>query len=71
MVRKILDGMSIASFTLSLTILLGGGYLYMNRTSYINNALLTMQDQIIDIIKSQIQIPSIPNTTGPTLPFNR
>jgi len=69
MVRKILDGMSIASFTLSLTILLGGGYLYMNRTSYINNALLTMQDQIIDIIKSQINIPSVPSKTGNVLPF--
>ena len=69
MVRKILDGMSVASFTMSLTIVLCGGYLYINRSSFVNKTLLQMQDQIIDIVKSQIEIKALPKATGPARPF--
>ena len=71
MVRKILDGLSIASFAMSLTIILGGGYIYMKRAEFVNDMIFTIQDQLIKNIQSQIQIPSIHNSTGPTLPFNR
>ncbi len=43
----------------------------MKRAEFVNDMIFTVQDQLIRNIQSQIQIPSIPNTTGPTLPFNR
>ena len=49
----------------------GGSFVYMKRADFVNDMIFTVQDQLIKNIQSQIQIPSIPNTTGPTLPFNR
>jgi hypothetical protein len=70
MVRKILDGISVASFAMSLTILLGGGYVYMRRAHFVNGMMLTIQDQMVDIIQYQIkQQIKLPSATGPALPF--
>ena len=49
----------------------GGSFVYMKRADFVNDMIFTVQDQLIKNIQSQIQIPSIPNTTGSTLPFNK
>ena len=70
MVRKILDGISVASFAMSLTILLGGGYLYVKRVEFMNQMIASLQDQMIDVIQYQIkQQIKLPGKTGPALPF--
>jgi hypothetical protein len=70
MVRKILDGISVASFAMSLTMIIGGGYVYMRRAHFVNGMMLTIQDQMVDIIQYQIkQQIKLPSATGPALPF--
>jgi|TARA_E500000081_G_C5951201_1_gene269417 hypothetical protein len=64
--RKIIDAISIASFAISLTMAIGGGYIYMKRVDFMNQMMLTLQDQMVDIIQNQIKMP---NVTGPALPF--
>ena len=70
MVRKILDGISVASFAMSLTMLLGGGYLYVKRVEFMNQMIASLQDQMIDVIQYQIkQQVKLPSATGRALPF--
>ena len=70
MVRKILDGISVASFAMSLTMILGGGYLYVKRVEFMNQMIASLQDQMIDVIQHQIkQQIKLPGKTGPALPF--
>jgi len=57
--------MSVASFVMSLMVVTGGGIMYMKRVEFMNNMMLTLQDQMIDVIQNQIKMPS---TTGPALP---
>ena len=64
--RKIIDAISIASFAISLTMAIGGGYIYMKRVDFMNDMMLTLQDQMINVIQHQIKMPSV---TGPALPF--
>ena len=40
--------------------------MYMKRVEFMNNMILTLQDQMIDVIQNQIKMP---NVTGPALPF--
>ena len=58
--------MSVASFVMSLMVVTAGGVMYMKRVEFINNMMLTLQDQMGDIIQNQIKIPG---KTGPALPF--
>lgn len=64
MVRKILDAISIASFAMTLIMVIGGGYLYAKRVDFMNQMMLTIQDQMVDVIKKQIKMPSV---TGPAM----
>ena len=66
--RKIIDAISIASFAISLTMGIGGGYIYMKRVDFMNQMMLTLQDQMIDVIQHQIQ-NQLPGKTGPALLF--
>ena len=66
--RKIIDAISIASFAISLTMAIGGGYVYMKRVDFMNQMMLTLQDQMIDVIQHQIQ-NQLPGKTGPALLF--
>jgi hypothetical protein len=66
--RKIIDAISIASFAISLTMAIGGGYIYMKRVDFMNQMMLTLQDQMIDVIQHQIQ-NQLPGKTGPALLF--
>ena len=36
----------------------------MKRVEFMNNMILTLQDQMVDVIQNQIQMP---NVTGPAL----
>jgi len=49
----------------------GGGFLYMKRADYVNDMILTIQDQVIRNIQYSIKTPSLPKSTGSVLPFNR
>ena len=56
--------MSVASFVMSLMVVTAGGVMYMKRVEFINNMMLTLQDQMIDVIQNQIKMPKV---TGPAL----
>ncbi len=58
--------MSVASFVMSLMVVTGGGYIYMKRVEFMNDMMMTLQDQMINVIQNQIKMPS---ATGPALPF--
>ena len=45
-----------------------GGYLVTQRTKFVNDMLFTIQDQVIENIQGQM--PKMPKSTGPALPFN-
>jgi len=45
----------------------GGAFVFSQRTKFVNNMLFTIQDQVIENIQGQI--PKIPSSTGPALPF--
>ncbi len=66
MLQKICNAMSVASFVMSLMVVTAGGVMYMKRVEFINNMMLTLQDQMIDVIQNQIKLPG---KTGPALPF--
>ena len=66
MLQKICNAMSVASFVMSLMVVTAGGMMYMKRVEFMNNMMLTLQDQMVDIIQNQIKIPG---KTGPALPF--
>lgn len=56
--------MSVASFVMSLMVVTAGGMMYMKRVEFMNNMMLTLQDQMIDVIQNQIKMPKV---TGPAL----
>ena len=56
--------MSVASFVMSLMVVTTGGMIYMKRVDFMNNMILTLQDQMVDVIQNQIKMP---NVTGPAL----
>ena len=58
--------MSVASFVMSLMVVTGGGIMYMKRVEFMNNMMLTLQDQMVDVIQNQIKLPG---KTGSALPF--
>tara|TARA_Y100001956_G_C4057515_1_gene157897 strand:+ start:290 stop:490 length:201 start_codon:yes stop_codon:yes gene_type:complete len=64
MLQKICNAMSVASFVMSLMVVTAGGVMYMKRVEFMNNMMLTLQDQMVDIIQNQIKMP---NVTGPAL----
>ena len=66
MFQKICNAMSVASFVMSLMVVTAGGVMYMKRVEFMNNMMLTLQDQMVDIIQNQIKMPG---KTGPALPF--
>ena len=66
MLQKICNAMSVASFVMSLMVVTAGGVMYMKRVEFINNMMLTLQDQMVDVIQNQIKLPG---KTGPALPF--
>ena len=46
----------------------GGGFLFMKRAEFVNDMLLTIQDQVIRNIQHSIKTPSLPSSTGSVLP---
>jgi len=64
MLRKTLDVMIV--FTTVMTFCLAGtvSFVYFKRAEFVNQMMLTLQDQMIDVIQHQIKMP---NVTGPAL----
>jgi len=46
------------------------GYVYSQRTRFVNYMLFSIQDQIIKNIQYDLQ-PKLPSRTGPALPFGK
>jgi hypothetical protein len=46
------------------------GYVYSQRTKFVNDMLLNIQDQIIKNIQYDLKM-QLPPTTGPALPFGK
>tara|TARA_R100000458_G_C8060130_1_gene103455 strand:- start:186 stop:386 length:201 start_codon:yes stop_codon:yes gene_type:complete len=46
------------------------GYVYSQRTRFVNDMLLNIQDQIIKNIQYDLKM-QMPSTTGPALPFGK
>ena len=65
--RKVLDGLAVASFLLSAAFVSGGIYSYMWVTNEDNQKEL--MDSAVEKIKRNLPIPTVPKTTGKALPF--
>ncbi len=56
--------------TAALVVAVGGGaFVYMKRADYVNDMILTVQDQVIKNMQSSIKTPKLPANTGSVLPF--
>tara|TARA_R100000742_G_C4227158_1_gene49524 strand:+ start:241 stop:444 length:204 start_codon:yes stop_codon:yes gene_type:complete len=67
MVRKLIDGLAVASFLLSAAFVAGGIYSYMWISNEDNQKEL--MDSAVEKIKENLPIPTVPKTTGGALPF--
>ena len=67
MVRKLIDGLAVASFLLSAAFVGGGIYSYRWVTDEDNQKELL--DSAVEKIKENLPIPTVPKTTGGALPF--
>jgi len=65
-VLKILTYINTAAL---LAAVAGGAFVYMKRADYVNNMILTVQDQVIKNMQSTIKTPKLPSNTGSVLPF--
>ena len=50
-----------------ITLIGGGAFVFSQRTKFVNDMLFTIQDQVIENIQGQM--PKMPKSTGPALPF--
>ena len=46
-----------------------GAFVYMKRADYVNDMILTVQDQVIRNMQYSIKIEKLPANTGSVLPF--
>ncbi len=65
--RKVLDGLVVASFLMSAAVLGSGVYGYFWITNEDNQKEL--MDSAVEKIKENLPIPTVPKTTGGALPF--
>ena len=65
--RKVLDGLVVASFLMSAAVIGGGVYGYFWITNEDNQKEL--MDSAVEKIKENLPIPTVPKTTGGALPF--
>ena len=65
--RKIIDGLAVASFLLSAAVAGSGGYAYLWITNEDNQKELI--DMAVGKITENLPIPTVPKTTGKALPF--
>ena len=65
---KILTYINTAALVVAVS---GGGVLYMKRADFVNDMLLTIQDQVIKNIQYSMKTPSLPKSTGSVLPFGK
>jgi len=65
-VLKILTYINTAALVAAVA---GGAFVYMKRADYVNNMILTVQDQVIKNMQSTIKTPKLPSNTGSVLPF--
>ena len=61
--------LSIVNSVVLIVVVGGAGFLYTQRTKFVNDMLLTIQDQVIENIKDSIKTPALPKATGNVLPF--
>jgi hypothetical protein len=67
--RKIIDGLAVASFLLSAAVAGSGVYAYLWITNEDNQKELI--DMAVGKITENLPIPKMPSATGPALPLGR
>jgi hypothetical protein len=65
--RKVLDGLAVASFLLSAAFVGGSIYSFLWISNEDNQKEL--MDSAVEKIKENLPIPTVPKTTGGALPF--
>ena len=65
--RKVLDGLAVASFLLSAAFVGGGIYSFLWISNEDNQKEL--MDSAVEKIKGNLPIPTVPKATGKALPF--
>jgi len=73
--QKLINGVALLSGLVSLSVVGGGVYLYMNKDVLVENArekiTVAVTEAVTGALPSLVDdaVPSIPETTGPALPF--
>ena len=61
--------LSIVNSVVLIVVVGGASFVYTQRTKFVNDMLLTIQDQVIENIKDSMKTPVLPKATGNVLPF--
>jgi len=73
--QKLINVVALLSGLVSLSVVGGGAYLYMNKDVLVENArekvTVAVTEAITDALPSLVNksMPSLPKTTGPAMPF--
>ena len=73
--QKIINGVALLSGLVSLSVVGGGAYLYMNKDVLVENAREKITVAVTEAVTGALPglvdkaVPELPKTTGPALPF--
>ena len=71
--QKVINVLAISSFVISGAVVGSGVYVYVNRASILDGIKSKVMESVTgslpDVLSSDGMIPSLPDTTGPVLPF--
>ena len=76
--QKLINLLALASFGVSAAIVGGGAYLYLNKDTLIEDARVKVTKAVTEAVTEALpglvkgampEMPSLPKTTGPALPF--
>ncbi len=69
--QKLFNAMSVASFTISVSIIAGSALLYTRIPSITQHYMGELTKMVTDMVPGQIDdvMPELPSVTGPALPF--
>jgi len=65
MLQKIVNGIAIASGVVSLAVVGTAGYVYVRKDAIIED----VKSKVIESVLPSVPLPSLPDATGPALPF--
>tara|TARA_B100000927_G_scaffold168083_1_gene135498 strand:- start:251 stop:448 length:198 start_codon:yes stop_codon:yes gene_type:complete len=65
MLQKIVNVIAITSGVVSVAVVGTVGYVYINKDAIIND----VKSKVLESVVPDVGLPSLPDTTGPALPF--